>query len=278
MPQTRVIGSRNMVQSLPEVENRYAIARAPDVLTPALALYVDCVDANIATTLRLLDNDATRWRPHVKTSKLRLTMRRLMAHGVTNLKCTTSLELLTACEAGGRDVLVAYPVVGRSAERVVEIAKQFPEVSVSALVENIESVQRWRATDIGLFIDVNPGMNRTGIEQHRTDDIVALARAIVAAGIRFRGLHCYEGHLAGPDLPERIAAAHAVYARLLQIEEALTQAGIPVPEIITSGTPGLPCSLEYEPFRNRRFLHRVSPGTVVYGDATSLAQLPPEYG
>ena len=278
MPLTPMLGLRNMVLSLPEAGSHYVIASAAHVLTPALALYVDCVDANIATTLRLLDNDATRWRPHVKTAKLRLTMRRLVTHGVTNFKCATSLELLTVCEAGGGDVLVASPVVGPSAQRVVEIAKQFPHVSVSALVENTESVQRWRAANIGLFIDLNPGMDRTGIECDRMDDIVVLARAIVAAGIRFRGLHCYEGHLSNPDLPGRIAAAHAVYARLLQIEEALAQAGIAVPEIITSGTPGLPCSLQYERFQSPRFVHRVSPGTVVYGDATSLAQLPPEYG
>ena len=59
-------------------------------------------------------------------------MRRLIAHGVTNFKCATSLELLTVCEAGGHDVLIAYQAVGRNAERVVEIAKQFPLVSVSA--------------------------------------------------------------------------------------------------------------------------------------------------
>ena len=261
-----------------EAVRRYSIATATEVLTPALALYVDCVDANIAATLRLLDHDATRWRPHVKTAKLSLTMRRLTAHGVTNFKCATSLELLTLCEAGGLDVLVAYPAVGRNAERVVDIARQFPNVAVSALVESTESVQIWRAKAIGLFIDINPGMDRTGIELHRTDDIVVLARTIVAAGIHFRGLHCYEGHLAGPNLPERTAAAHAVYARLLEIEEVLARCGIPVPEIITSGTPGLPCSLQYEPFRSRRFAHRVSPGTLVYGDATSFAQLPLEYG
>ena len=60
MPLNRVVGLRNMVLSSPEVESRYVIASAPDVLTPALALYADCVDSNIATTLHLLDDDAGR--------------------------------------------------------------------------------------------------------------------------------------------------------------------------------------------------------------------------
>jgi D-serine deaminase-like pyridoxal phosphate-dependent protein len=51
-----------------------------------------------------------------------------------------------------------------------------------------------------------------------------------------------------------------------------------VPEVVTAGTPTFPSSLAYEGFRRGSFIHRVSPGTVVYCDATSLAQLPSEYG
>src|SRR5262249_34091218 len=36
--------------------------------------------------------------------------------------------------------------------------------------------------------------------------------------------------------------------------------------------------LSFTRFSSAPFVHRVSPGTVVYCDATSLAQLPPEYG
>ena len=48
--------------------------------------------------------------------------------------------------------------------------------------------------------------------------------------------------------------------------------------MITAGTPTLPSSLSYEGFRNAAFVHRVSPGTVVYCDASSLEQLSPKYG
>src|SRR5262249_40913910 len=34
----------------------------------------------------------------------------------------------------------------------------------------------------------------------------------------------------------------------------------------------------YAPFRAGRFVHRASPGTVVYSDATALTQLPAEWG
>jgi len=256
----------------------YRIQNAAQVLTPALLLYPEFVEANIRTTLRLLGGDANRWRPHVKTAKLEFIMRMLATNGVTNFKCATTLELLTACRAGARDVLVAYPLQGANALRVREIARQFPAVRVSALVEAAKTPEIWKGSAIGLFLDVNPGMNRTGIEQNRAEEVVRVARAVLDAGLEFRGLHYYDGHLSNFDLPERIVAAHRGYDQLLALVGALEAAGMPVAELITAGTPALPGSLSYVGFRDARFTHRVSAGTVVYGDATSREQLPADYG
>jgi D-serine deaminase-like pyridoxal phosphate-dependent protein len=80
------------------------------------------------------------------------------------------------------------------------------------------------------------------------------------------------------ELPERERAAHQGYDRLLELVAAVEQAGIAVEEVITSGTPAFPCALSYAPFKQAAFIHRTSPGTVVYGDCTSAGQLPAEFG
>jgi D-serine deaminase-like pyridoxal phosphate-dependent protein len=121
-------------------------------------------------------------------------------------------------------------------------------------------------------------MNRTGIEQSDTPKIIALAQAVTAAGLKFRGLHYYDGQYGNLDEPERTQATHRGYDHLLKIASDLDRSGIGVPEIITAGTPTFPCSLSYERFRHGNFIHRVSPGTIVYCDATSLHQLPLQYG
>src|SRR5262249_45778028 len=108
---------------------------ADEILTPALAIYPEIVEANIAATLRVLDGDPNRWRPHVKTAKLRSVMHQLIEHGIRQFKCATTLELVTACAAGAADVLLAYPVVGAHARRVREIAAAFPHTHISVLVE-----------------------------------------------------------------------------------------------------------------------------------------------
>lgn len=259
-------------------EGGFRAAEFDRIVTPALLIDRERMTHNIATTLRLLGGDPNRWRPHVKTAKLWYTMHTLVEAGVLLFKCATGLELRTACEAGARDVLVAYPVVGANATRIHEIAQQHPGAFVSVLAESRRQVEQWRDTGIGVFVDVNPGMNRTGIPQEQEDEIVALCRAVVEAKVPFRGLHYYDGHLSKFDLAERCAQAHRGYDQLMAIVAALARAGIETPELITAGTPAFPCSLSYAAFAAGPFVHRVSPGTVVYGDTTSLKQLPPEYG
>jgi D-serine deaminase-like pyridoxal phosphate-dependent protein len=256
----------------------YGVRNLGRILTPALAVYSEFVDANVSAALRLLGGNADRWRPHIKTAKLSFILRRLIELGVSNFKCATTLELFCACHSGARDVLVAYPVQGANALRVREIALQFPVTRVSALVDTVDAVAAWGGGTIGIFVDINSGMNRTGIAPQRTEEVLRIVQAIRAARLEFRGLHFYDGHLHQADLAERTTAAHLGYDQLMHLVAALAKAGVDVPEVITAGTPSLPCSLSYAGFREAGFLHRVSPGTIVYGDATSLAQLPHDFG
>lgn len=246
----------------------YALREPDRILTPALLIYPDLVDANIRTTLRICGSDPNRWRPHIKTAKLAFTIRRYLDHGILHLKCATTLELLTACECGAEDVLLAFPVVGANARRALQIAEAFPRTRLSVLVENTDQAAAWRDTSVGVFIDVNPGMNRTGIGQERTDEIVSLARQLAT---QFRGLHYYDGHAANFPAIEREKRVHQGYDRLLGIVRALHPF---VREIITSGTPAAPFAMSYPGFRDAAFLHRISPGTVVYNDMTSAEQFP----
>ena len=237
-------------------------------------IYPEIVAANIACTLKLLGGDANRWRAHIKTAKLDYTLRLLIDRGIRNFKCATTLELLHVCQNGAEDVLLAYPLVGANARRVVAISQQFPQVRISVLVESPEQLPQWRGNDIGIFLDINPGMNRTGIELNAVGKLVEVIRAIADAGLQFRGLHFYDGQFGSVDEPERTLATHTGYDQLLKAVEELRRQGINVAEVITAGTPTFPCSLSYKGFQNASFVHRVSPGTIVYNDATSLAQLP----
>lgn len=243
----------------------YRFAGAESLRTPALLIYADRVEANIAATLRLLGG-ADRWRPHLKTAKLGWTMRKLRQAGVRQAKCATPLELETACAAGFEDVLLAYPVAGPGIRLVQEIAARSSGVRISALVEAEDMVGAWSGGAVSLFIDVNPGMNRTGAPVDPAG-VGAIARAIQAAGLEWRGLHYYDGHAAG-------AQVLAGYDTLLGLANRLREDGLAAAEIITAGTPAFPAALGYGPLSEAGYRHRLSPGTLVYCDTRSLEQLP----
>lgn len=247
----------------------YAVEEPDRILTPALLIYPRFVESNIQATIRAMAGDSNRWRPHLKTAKMPWVIKQLIDHGVTHFKVSTTRELLVACQSGAADVLVAYPMVGANARRVLEIASTYPDTIVSVLVENLAQVEPWRGNLVGMFIDVNPGMDRTGIDPDSLAAITAIARL---AGKQFRGIHFYDGHTHGEQ------EAYACYDRLTVLIDGLYCAGIPVQEAITSGTPAFPYAMTYPGFRNTSFLHRASPGTILFNDMSSLTQLPAELG
>jgi D-serine deaminase-like pyridoxal phosphate-dependent protein len=108
----------------------YEIDDVDRIITPALIIYPELVDINIKATLKMLGNDPDRWRPHIKTAKLGAILSRLIEHRIVNFKCSTTLELLTACQTGAADVLLAYSVVApmrsaRSKLRKIFLARAY---------------------------------------------------------------------------------------------------------------------------------------------------------
>jgi D-serine deaminase-like pyridoxal phosphate-dependent protein len=153
---------------------------------------------------------------------------------------------------------------------VLELAEQFPKTRVSVLVEATGQLAAWRDSGIGIFVDVNPGMNRTGMNPDRGLEIVKLCQQ---SGPALRGLHWYDGHISSGEPDERRAVAHRGYDKLMEVIQTVQASGCNVGEVITSGTPVAPYGYTYRGFQNASFIHRISPGTVVYNDTTSLKQL-----
>jgi len=251
---------------------------AQRLITPALVVHMDKVRENVRRMLDYVEGDAQRWRPHLKTTKMPKVWAELLRAGLRRFKVATTRELAVLCQlaedegvAGGVDVLVAYPLTGPALLRAGQLAEQHPCCRISVLCEGATGVQETPAS-LSIFFDVNVGMDRTGLPiAAACDAVIEVARRAeaVEAG-RFRGLHCYEGHLTQASLAERNAQAVDVYDRVMQLMGQLEAEGVPVREVITSGTPGFQRALAYRPFVEQLppGVHQISPGTVVFHDLT----------
>lgn len=240
-------------------------------LSPAFVVYMDRVRENVRRMIAIVGG-VERWRPHLKTTKIPEVWAELIAAGVRNFKCATTREARLLCELFDRvgvadaDVLVAYPLVGPALNVLGQIATAHPRTRVSVLCEASELVASI-PTSVSVFVDVNPGMHRTGIP---LDERAAINAVATGAGERFRGIHFYDGHLHQADPSERRAAIFACHDGLMALRADLIAAGHGVRELVTSGTPAFLDALAYPGFEGlEHSIHRVSPGTVVFYDLRS---------
>ncbi|MGV3531800.1 MAG: alanine racemase, partial [Chthoniobacteraceae bacterium] len=150
-------------------ENWWRVRNEGEIPTPALLVFRERVNANIARMIEIAGSP-DRLRPHVKTHKLGPLVRAQVAAGITKFKCATIAEAAMTAEAGAKDVLLAYPAVGPAASHLVKLQAGFLEVAFSAIVDSsyAAAVLSREATEagvtIGVYLDVDCGMHRTGIE------------------------------------------------------------------------------------------------------------------
>ncbi len=238
--------------------------------TPHLLIRLDRVRSNIAHMRSLLapHGGLSRWRPHVKTAKVRAVLELLLDAGLRDFKCATTREarvLLELAQQRGEhlDLLVAFPHRGANLTRIAELARQFPEHRLSVLSDEPEHASSLVASGLGVFVDLDPGMGRSGAPLEARSRI----RAVVgASGSSLRGLHAYEGHIRSATSAERLATCAPIFDALCSITEDM---GCAEHELITSGTPTFLEALDHSGLA--ALPHRVSPGIVVYWDLNSEA-------
>ena len=246
------------------------------VISPALGVYLDKVRENLRRVIAHASGRADRWRPHVKTTKIPEVFMEMARAGVRHFKCATTREaqhLLHVVDhegIRGADLLLAYPLVGPSLRRLAHLARTHANSRVSVLCEDPAAVASI-PPELSIFVDVNSGMNRTGVPIEDESSILEIARV---AGERFRGIHFYDGHIHGDDAVDRRSMAFEAYDRLMGLLGRLDREGLTVGEVITSGTPSFLYALAYEPFgESGAPIHRVSPGTVVFHDLRSEQEI-----
>src|SRR3981081_469912 len=179
--------------------NWFEIENIDQLDSPALVIYPDRVKKNIKILKSMID-DPIRLRPHIKTHKSKEATLLQLEAGIQKFKCATiaEAELLGMCKAP--DVLLAYPVTGPKLQRFIALNKKYPETKFSCLVDKIPAAKQMPEGFVSnkiicpLFIDLNVGMNRTGIEPGEAA-VQLYMDCSQRKGIQPVGLHVYDGHI-----------------------------------------------------------------------------------
>lgn len=241
-----------------------------ELLTPALVLELDAVEHNIAAMLAYV-GDVRRWRPHLKTVKQRVVIELLSARGVADFKVATLDELalvLTCTSNQAIDVLLAHPLTRPAFMAGLALADAHPHARVQWLADSpahLQLLAGWAGErPIAVALDVDLGMARTGTPA--SEWLTWIRAGHQPATLAITSLHGYDGHLGWTQQAE----AHAGYDSLIELADALDQAEL---QIITSGTHAYAHALAHPGLlagvTDGKWLHQVSPGTIVLSDLRS---------
>jgi D-threonine aldolase len=254
---------------MPTEKQWYKVDNVDDYDSPALFIYPDRINKNIR---RLLEKvEARRLRPHVKTNKMAEVCRLMLDAGIKKFKAATIAEAEMLSMIGAADVLLAYPPIGPKIARLIRLVQKYPGTKFSCLVDQINGAQALSSQfsaaglTICVYIDLNLGMNRTGILTENAADLYQLMRELPA--VEVLGLHVYDGNIRDRDEIIRKEKCILAFAPVLVLKENLEKRSGHSLTLIAGGSP---TCLIHAAAGDRE----CSPGTFIFWDKCYAEQLP----
>jgi D-serine deaminase-like pyridoxal phosphate-dependent protein len=212
-----------------------------DLNTLVLVIDLDALTRNIAAMAAFARAKRIRLRPHAKTHKSPEIAKRQMAAGATGICCAKLGEAEVMADHGVTSGLhITSPVVSRPAiGRLIDLNERTEDLM--CVVDSVETVQALGAAatgkPLGVLIDLDPGMHRTGVTS--PEAALSVFQALRAQpSLRYRGVQCYCGaqqHIVDFAARRTAMQDRAVFIR--SVIDTLTQAG-GAPDIVTGGGTG----------------------------------------
>ncbi|MDB5248811.1 MAG: family PLP-dependent enzyme [Segetibacter sp.] len=250
----------------------YQITNVAEIDSPALVVYPERVKQNIRL-LKSRVKDVVALRPHIKTNKMAEVCQLMMAEGIQKFKCATIAEAEMLAMVKAPDVLLAYQPVGPKVLRLLQLIKTYPSTQFSCLVDNIQHADslNWQSAiediQLNVFIDLNVGMNRTGIAPCKALNLFSHCAHL--SNLSPRGLHGYDGHVNDTDSKLRQEKSDKEFAHLQALADEISSEFNFQPIIVAGGSPS---------FVTHALRENVecSPGTFVFWDWGYKQKLPDE--
>jgi len=233
--------------------------------TPALIIDGTTVVKNLNRMADYADSHDLDLRPHTKTHKsLQLADLQLGAGavGLTVAKVGEAEVMSEICQ----DVLVAYPAIDPA--RTARLAHLAKHITLRVAVDSIEGAKQIAAaanrakTTIGILVDLDVGMGRTGL-QTPGEALKLAAMVDRSPGLRLDGLLFYPGHIQCPPAEQEPALAE-VSRKVGDALELWAEHGLEARVISGGSTPTA--------FQSHLVadLTEIRPGTYIYNDMNGV--------
>ena len=211
--------------------------------TPAVVVYMDVLEANIAEMSRLAAEAGVKLRPHTKIHECPDIAKLQIAGGACGVEVGTVERAVCMAAAGIDDILIAHPFYGDQRLNILQRLIEKPGLKLTVMVDMMEQAgpisQLGEAIGktIPVLLKLNTGGDRFGVRPgepalHLAKQLCRLPR------ISFEGIYAHESG----GKPTKESQEHLAFEVATMISETarlLTKAGIPAPHVSVGASPTL---------------------------------------
>lgn len=237
-----------------------------EIDTPAIVVDLDILDRNLTRVADYSRQHRLRLRPHTKTHKSVFLSQRQLESGAMGLTVAKVSEAEVMVEAGPRELLVAFPIIGRAKlDRLMEVARR-TRVTVAVdsafAARQISQAAQSAQVEIAILAEMDAGLGRVGVAPGQ--ELLDLAREIQKLpNLVFEGITFYAGQIKSLD-EAGLRTLAEVGALLRSTLHDFRAAGIEVKVVSGGSTPTLFHSHELEG------LTEIRPGTYIFNDVNTV--------
>jgi D-serine deaminase-like pyridoxal phosphate-dependent protein len=237
--------------------------------TPIVLIDLNRLESNLKRQADLCIKYGIKLRPHIKTHKSIWIMQRQLELGACGITTAKLGEAEVMAEAGARDILIAYPILGKKKLERLRLLLKKSKITVSTdsltVAKGLSDLGESIKSKIPIYVDVNSGLNRCGLEPG--EETALLVEEIQQlSGVVVTGLMTHAGHaygMTGREAIGRIAEQEA--EALISTQKLLFRKGINIKEMSVGSTPTAKYIGEIEDITETR------PGAYVFGDGIQLS-------
>lgn len=240
------------------------------VESPGLIVFPNIVKSNIDQVIKMVGGNVSRLRPHIKTHKTQEVNDLMIKAGIYKFKCSTIAEAELLALVNVKDILLAIQPVGSTLLRFLDLILFYKNSLFACLIddysvaEELNNLAIKHKIFINIFIDLNVGMNRTGI--HSKDALALINHVKIECNqLKIMGLHAYDGHIRDVDLMTRKEHIENDFVEFYELLNKIQSDNSY--EIVVGGTPSFSIHR-----LNEKFV--CSPGTFVFFDIGYLNLYP----
>jgi len=232
-----------------------------EITRPTLLLNKETAIRNIETMARKAANLNLNFRPHFKTHQSAEIGEWFREAGVKSIAVSSFTMANYFAEAGWDDITIAISV---NILEIPEINELAGRIKLNVLIENIEgleALQQQITWHTGVFIKIDTGYNRTGIESNRTVLIDQLLEVIQKSPLlQFKGFLAHTGHTYHANSTHDIFSRH--FDALLKMKALKARYIVEWPDLMISLGDTPSCSI----CENFDGVDEMRPGNFVFYD------------